>query len=221
MIGTLPTGTRGFDCNVVVSGHEARAFASAGYRYAIRYVPRVKRRAYDLSARELDTLLWAGLAVMVVQHVALPGWVPDGPLGTQYGLRAAEEAQAIGYEPGAVLWCDLEEVKWGTPAADVIEYCNRWFDAVKAGGYQPGLYVGYGAVLDAKALYYRLKFARYWSAYNLNRDQYPAVRGVQLRQFAKTAADRVPGIRWEYDVNLIGVDAKGDSPVLMLASGDR
>jgi hypothetical protein len=31
----------------------------------------------------------------------------------------------------------------------------------------------------------------------------------------------VPGVDFEIDVNLIGQDAKGDSPVLMLAPGDR
>jgi hypothetical protein len=221
-IGYLPTGTRGFDCNWPLDAGQARGFYVRGHRFAIRYVGRRQMKQHDVSEPELRTILRAGLAVMLVQHVSLPGWVPDGPLGREYGLNAARFAREVGYQRGAVLWCDLEEVRAGTPSQDVIDYCNAWYDHVRLIGYEPGLYVGYGAGLSGHDLYWRLKFRRYWSAYNLNRDQYPAVRGVQLRQKVATAGDVIPGMSpGQIDVNLCGKDAMGDSPLMMLSLGDR
>lgn len=216
MLGVLPTGSKGFDANVAISPATAMRFVSAGYRFAVRYVRRSTYHEFDLTAGELAGLLRAGLAVMAVQHVAPPGWRPTTKLGRQYGETAADEAGYAGVAQGCTLWCDLEEVAHGTPAADVIGYGNAWYDAVKASGFDPGLYVGYGCGLSARDLYYRLKFRRYWAAYNLDRDRYPAVRGVQLRQFAATSADRVPGVSFEFDVNLSGKDAFGDAPLMML-----
>jgi hypothetical protein len=55
---------------------------------------------FDLSAQELTTLLRAGLAVSVVQHVADPGWLPNERLGRVYGAVAAEETARIGVTLG-------------------------------------------------------------------------------------------------------------------------
>lgn len=223
-IGRLPTGSKGFDCDFAIDTVRARAFFAHGYRFAIRYVGRTIQSPHDASSYEVTRLRLAGLAVMLVQHVrSAESWDPQGAdLGALYGRNAALFAKACGYQAGAVLWCDLEGVASGTPKADVIAYCNAWHDAVASGGYDPGLYVGWHAGLTAHELYYRLRFTRYWSAYNLNRDQFPAVRGVQLRQHVAGASDRVPGVEPNaIDVNIIGRDALGDSPILMLATGDR
>lgn len=215
-IGTLPDGTRGFDANARVTAPLARAFHDAGYRFAVRYVRRAKRHGFDLTAREVGDLLGAGLGLMIVQHVAPPGWRPDAALGAAYGAIAAQETQAIGVPGGVTLWCDLEGVAAGVPSADVIGFCNAWYTAARAAGYEPGLYVGDSPGLDADQLYRRLRFRRYWAAYNLNRDQYPAVRGVQMLQRAAKHADLVPGCPFQFDVDLIEADRKGDRPVLLL-----
>ena len=224
-IGHLPTGTKGFDCNFAVDNKLARAFYAAGYRFAVRYVGRVEQKPHDASSREVTRLLIAGLSVMLVQHVrSAESWNPEGAeLGALYGRNAALFAEACGYARGAVLWCDLEGVAADTPKSSVIAYCNAWHDAVTAAGYDPGVYVGWHAALSGHELYYRLRFRRYWAAFNLNSDQYPAVRGIQMRQHPATEADRVPGIEPlnAIDVNLIGQDSLGGSPVLMLARGDR
>lgn len=220
-IGHLPTGSRGFDANTRISSADAARFYTAGYRFAVRYVRRGPHHSYDLAPLELAALLRAGLAVMVVQHVANPGWLPNEALGRVYGAVAADEAGRAGYAEGATLWCDLEGVHPQARASDVIGYCNAWHDAVKRAGFDPGLYVGDSPGLSGEQLYYRLKFKRYWAAYNLNRDLYPVVRGVQMRQHVAGAADRVPLIDYEIDVDVIGQDALGDSPVLLLAPGDR
>jgi hypothetical protein len=216
MIGALPTGSKGFDCNTTVSSYTALKFAAAGYRFAVRYVRRVDYHEFDITPKELVDLFKAGLAVMLVQHVAPPGWHPTGGLGRIYGDTAAEEAGRAGASLGCTLWCDLEEVGHGVDPRDVVAFCNNWSDAVRRAGFDPGLYVGYRCGLSADDLYRQLKFQRYWSAYNLDADSYPAKRGVQMRQYAAKSADHVPGVAFEFDVNIIGRDAMGGTPALML-----
>jgi hypothetical protein len=104
----------------------------------------------------------------------------------------------------------------GVDPRDVVAFCNNWSDAVRRAGFDPGLYVGYRCGLSADDLYRQLKFQRYWSAYNLDADSYPAKRGVQMRQYAAKSADHVPGVAFEFDVNIIGRDAMGGTPALML-----
>lgn len=221
MIGTLPSGSKGFDCNTRVTADAAQRFYDAGYHFAVRYVRRAGPHDYDLSVREVADLLRAGLGLMVVQHVAPPGWIPTPGVGRIYGEIAAREADAAGVSAGTTLWCDLEGVKHGTPHADVIGFCNSWYDAVRSGRFSPGLYVGDSCGLTANELYRNLRFRRYWAAYNLNRDEYPAIRGAQMRQHAAVKSDHVAGIDYEFDVNIIGRDAMGDSPRLLLPSGPR
>lgn len=222
-IGTLPEGARGFDCNAKVTAPIARAFQAAGYSFVVRYVRRSTRHDYDLSVSELVGLLQSGLAVMVVQHVAAEGWHPTGNLGASYGAIAAEEARAVGIPPGVAVWCDLEGVggqdEHGekTDARDVVSFCNSWFDAVKGAGYDPGLYVGFGCVLTGQELYYKLRFRRYWSAYNLNRDNFPAVRGVCMKQGPyPPPSERVPGVPFEYDTDVVQRDAFNNLPTAIL-----
>jgi hypothetical protein len=215
MISTLPPGTLGFDCNTPVSQVVAHKFVSAGYRFIVRYVPRVTRASHDLSAAELMNLLLGGLGVMVVQHVSGAGWQASGVLGASYGITAAKEAHLCGYPAGATLWCDLEEV--GNTGLSVIEFCNEWYKQVKDAGYEPGLYVGYKCGLTAVELYRKLHFQRYWSAYNLNTDHIPIVRGVQMKQHAyPPPSDRVGEVSFEYDENVILVDKLAGTPTLLL-----
>ncbi len=69
--------------------------------------------------------------------------------------------------------------------------------------------MGYGARLSADQLYRRLKFTRYFAAYNLNLDQYPAVRGVCARQHEAKPGDRPDGVRFPIDVDTTTADALG------------
>lgn len=217
VLGSLPDGSRGFDCNTTVTPMVAGNFAAAGYRFAVRYVRRVRRHAFDLTSGEILTILEAGLGLMVVQHVANEGWVPTPERGSNYGAVAAAEARSIGVPQGISLWCDLEGVQLETPADDVISYCNNWHREVLEAGYRPGLYVGWHPGLDAVQLYRKLRFDAYWSAYNLGRDNYPIRRGVQMRQFPyPPAGSRVPGVSFQYDVNVIHADALGGTPTLFL-----
>ena len=216
---TAPDGVRGFDANQHITPEMAAAFFKHGYRFCVRYVRRANRHAYDLTHGEAAGLLDAGIGLMIVQHVAPEGWTPTVKDGASYGSTAAAESANVGVPPGVMVWCDLEGVAPTAPAQQVIDFCNAWHSAVAAAGFVPGLYVGFGAGLSPTQLYRDLRFTHYWSAYNLNADQYPAIRGVQMRQAERTAADKVSGYSFEFQTDTVGADKLGGRPTLLAREG--
>ena len=213
---TAPDGVRGFDADVVITRDAASAFFEHGYRFCIRYVARRKASDHDLSPAEAATLLGAGFGLMIVQHVeSEDGWVPTPTKGAEYGTTAASESSRIGIPPGVCVWLDLEGVAVGTPADDVIGYCNQWHSAVASAGFVPALYVGWHSGLNPTQLYRSLRFTHYWGAYNLNSDQVPAVRGLQMKQSASRPIDRLPEFDFEFQTDLIRTDALGGRPTVV------
>lgn len=215
MIGRLENGRRGFDCNATISLDVARHARQLGYDFAMRYVRREQFHDYDLTPNEIANLLRADLAIGVVQHVAPPGWTPTARIGRLYGRVAAEEAGSCGYALGSTLWCDLEGVSSSATHAQVIDFCNAWFDQAAIAGYTPGLYVGDSCGLTPRELYVQLRFAAYWRAYNVSRFDEPIVRGCQLIQREASPAE-LEAFPFEIDVNTIRTDRKGDRPTFML-----
>lgn len=211
---TAPGGIKGFDCNTFVSTDSGRALHALGHRFAMRYVRRMQPRSNDLSTIEIENVFKAGLALMPVQHVeSESSWIPSEDKGRMYGDNAASSALALGIPRGVTVWLDLEGVAVGTPAETVVRYCNLWFQRVFALGYQPGLYVGWHCGLSPEELSTRLRFTRYWAAYNLNRDQEPAGRGICMKQREATAEERA-AVPFAIDGNSIRADKRGDYPTL-------
>lgn len=216
-VGRLPEGSKGLDANRRISIQSADAFFDKGFKFAIRYIRREKEHDYDLTREETEDILEAGLGLMVVQHVDDEGWEPSGLLGKAYGLVAAVEACSVGILRGVNVWCDLEGVKKNTPAIDVIEFCNGWYDEVIRYEFEPGLYVGDSPGLSATQLYRSLKFRYYWGAYNQNVDQIPAVRGNCMKQRVAKKEDFVDGFNNQnMDIDFIGIDRLGGTPSLLL-----
>lgn len=216
----IPVNTRGFDCNRPVTALEADAFFALGYRFAVRYVPRIQAKSHDLSKDEIDHLLAGGLAVMPVQHVeSESSWTPSLTKGDQYGRVAAAYSHTIGVLEKTCVWLDLEGVSTDflpSPAerqAATIAYCNAWYDRVLEGGFTPGIYVGWHAGLSAEQLFRRLKFQHYWGAFNLNRDQEPITRGIQMKQGVPKPADIPPGVKIAIDTNRVVGDKLGGLPL--------
>jgi hypothetical protein len=213
---TAPSRVKGFDTNVVVTPNAAAAFVAHGYRFCIRYVGRRKASANDLTHDEGASLLEAGLGLMVVQHVeSEDGWTPTPDKGGSYGAEAAKECNQIGVPSGVCVWCDLEGVALGTAAEDVVGFCNAWHSAVAAEGFVPRLYVGWHPGLNRTQLYRSLRFTHYWGAYNLNSDQAPAVRGLQMKQAESKPLDHVPSFDFLFQTDLIRADALGGRPTLV------
>lgn len=209
-----PAGIRGFDANAVISAPVARQFVEAGYRFCVRYVGRTQMASHDLTAGEAQTLLDAGLALMPVQHVEAGEWAASGSLGAQYGANAAQFVSAIGFPPGVTVWLDLESVSTSSAAADVIAYCDNWYDAVAAAGYSPGVYVGWQPMLTNSQLYTSLKFKHYWGAYNV--DAVIPERGWQMKQ--SPTHTQIAGI--DHDDNVTHVDGLGGQVIWLAPSGD-
>jgi len=218
----VPDGTRGFDCNSVVGASDAAALVAHGYDFAIRYIRRETVHAYDLNRTEANRLLDAGLGVMCVQHVerdAAPWWIPTGDKGLAQGLVAVTELVQLGFPIGTMCWLDLEGVARSIPAGDVIEFCQQWYHVVKKAEYEPGIYIGYRCGLTPVELYYRLSFRHYWGAGNLNTDEYPAIRGIQMKQKWRKPADVPSGVKVDFNVDVVRADAKGGRP-RVFARGD-
>jgi hypothetical protein len=175
-------GLTGFDADSIISATVAAEFVGSGYAFCIRYLSRgAGQQSGDLSYTEALDILNAGLALTAVQHVAASGWAPQASLGTEYGTHAAANAASIGLPPDMNIWCDLEGIQSQAAVADVIDYCNAWYDAVNAAGYVPGIYVGASCILDGQQLY-DLKFQHYWKSLS----NVPTIpnRGYQMVQHA-------------------------------------
>lgn len=210
-----PTGIKGFDCNAFITTLAAHAFFAAGYRFAMRYIPRLEARLGDLTAAEVEAIHNAGLAVGIVQHVESDkSWVPSADKGKAYGDGATRALSALSVPFGTTVWLDLEGVAFGTPHEQIIQYVNYWSDRVSAARYQPGLYVGWRAMLSPDELYARLKVTRYWAAYNENTDQLPVTRGVCMSQHAAKAGDKPKGVLFDIDTDFIAADRLGGLPTL-------
>ena len=217
---TAPDGVRGFDTAETITPRAAGAMRAHGYRFCVRYVRRDKLHASALSAAEARSLLSNGIGIMLVQYVeSESSWNPTRVKGTANGRTAANEAAKLGVPWGVTVWCDLEGVAPRTSSSKVIDYCNNWHLSVASAGYVPGLYVGYHAGLNAAQLYRSLRFSHYWSAYNLNADQAPAVRGVQMRQAQRRRSDSVPAAGFDFQVDTIRADALGGRPTLLALEG--
>jgi len=208
-----PEGIRGFDANVAISASVARQFVDAGYHFCVRYVGRTQMASHDLTAAEAQTLLGAGLALMPVQHVQAGEWAASGSLGAEYGANAAQFVTAIGFPPGVNVWLDLESVSTSSAAADVVAYCNNWYDAVAGAGYTPGIYVGWQPMLSNSQLYSALKFKHYWGAYNV--DAVIPQRGWVMKQ--TPAHTQVAGI--DHDDNITHVDGLGGQVIWLAPAG--
>jgi hypothetical protein len=201
-----PSGVQGFDANTPLSSATARQLRDAGFGFCIRYLTRDRGQLpHDLTPEEAVHILDAGLGLMAVQHVQPEGWHPSGALGATYGGNAVANAQQVGLPAGVNLWLDLEGVAAGTTPAIVMEFCNAWFDAVTAAGYESGVYVGANAILSGDDLYWRLKTRHYWKS-GSNVPNIPH-RGYQLVQRIVAGGDVQAGI--SIDRNVTSTDALG------------
>lgn len=214
IVQSAAPGLLGFDSDTVITANVARQFAAQGYSFCVRYVSRGPQPQDDLSTTEASGILDAKLALMPVQHVRVPGWQPSAALGEKDGTFAAQNSSLVGFPPGVNVWCDLEGVKNGTSAGDVIGYCNAWYIAVKSAAYLPGLYVGANAILSDQQLG-NLKFQNYWRA----QSNVPNVRsrGYQLIQLFPEVTRNGIGV----DIDVTQDDYKKGQVQWLVRAGEK
>ena len=165
-----PNLTKGFDCLAPVSTQMAQAAVQAGYQFAVRYVD-------NLTAAEIDGILGAGLALMLVKEGTGNGnYTPAN--GTSDGNQTVQLARNLGIPSGMAIFVDVEDT--GTSNANVQQYLTNWYAAVNEAGYVPAIYVG-TAQFTGQQLYDDFLFEHYWMAGEAN---LPFVykRGYQMFQ---------------------------------------
>lgn len=200
--------SNGFDVNGNLQRSQYQAFKAIGMDFVVRYVPRTPALiSGNITESEVQAILKAGLSLLLVQHCPQPNWHPQQALGSQYGEYAALYTSTVAKVPkGVSLFLDLEGVAPGTPAQDVIDYCEAWGDAVHAQGYNEGVYVGYGCGLSPKQLYENLSFELYWKAYNY--DDGVQERSFCIKQFTQKTLSGIV-----YDPDTITPDNFGGLPM--------
>lgn len=191
---------RGFDTDTPLNAASAARLRAAGLDFVVRYLP-------DMRTTELNAILSAGLAVMGVSHVRMPGWSPNAGMGHVDGTNVAAAAQSAGLLSGTTLWCDIEGVSSSCSATDVIVYANAWTDAVATAGFEPGMYVGASSILSASQWYHAIKAARYWRSGSLVVE--PETRGFCMIQESPLDVT-VAGIQIDRDT--VHADKLGDLP---------
>ena len=208
-------GLQGFDCDALVGATAARQLAALSYRFAIRYVSRVTpQNAGDLTAGEAETILSAGLALMVVQHCPPSLFTPSADLGAQYGDTAVANARDIGYPSGASLWLDLERMRPGCGVAAICSYANAWSRVVRGAGYLDGVYYSADCPLTPQQLYLDLIATRYWRALSTDSPSI-AIRGACMQQFMQSGQTA----NLDIDRDVVMADAFGGLPMIVSAAG--
>lgn len=231
LVQTATDGALGFDTAVPLDPSQADRYSAKGYQFCIRYVSRTdasrannaRNGLSDLSEAEAQLILSAGMALMVVQHVAATGWVPSHDLGASYGANAAQYCVAAGLPAGVCVWLDLEDIPKGTAHLDIKAYANAWCAAVTGQNYVPGIYIGFNVWLSESELFFDLATKHYWRAAG----SIPEVkyRGYQIEQHVVEVAPKK-----FLDKNYIKKDDRGDLPIWLapsensqpvVAEGDR
>ncbi|MDB5710426.1 MAG: hypothetical protein JWL96_2496 [Sphingomonas bacterium] len=207
-----PSGSRGFDCNTPLTTSTAKAFRDAGFAFAVRYVPRTsvtdpQNAQGNITRGEAEIILNAGLALMIVQHVPASPWDPTGQLGMNYGNYAVLNCTAIGLPYGVNVFLDLEGVRAGTNAENVLDYAGTWAQAVADGGYVPGIYIGASCGLSASQIV-TLPFKQFWRSGSSSTPKIGAP-GYSMQQTISSSLV-LSGVA--YDSDVITTDQSGGTP---------
>lgn len=198
---TAFVGARGVDSLPFSQGGtlaQARALKASGIDFVVGYLG-------AMTPERLKSVLDAGLAFMPVTFAG------------EYFDGAADELtqlKALSLPTGCTVWLDLEGQKaFDTPALELIAKINAWADAVKAGGYQPGLYVGSPQPLTSEELW-ALHVTRYWNALSREADRNGKLAepkcGWSMWQANPSVMWRDTGVF--VDVDFIGADFLGRLP---------
>lgn len=188
-------GARGVDSLPFSQGGtstQAHALKVCGCDFVVGYLG-------AMTAERLEWVFDAGLAFM---PVTFAGEYFDGAVDELAQLKA------LSIPAGCTVWLDLEGQKaFATPAPELAQKINTWADAVKAGGFQPGLYVGSPQPFTSEELY-ALHVVRYWNALSRESDRNGRLAepkcGWCMWQMHPSIMWRESGV-W-VDVNMIGKD---------------
>ena len=184
-----PFPALGYDCVTSMDAERASALKAAGMAFCTRYLG-------SITSTEMACILDAGLLLSLVTYA--DKWTPS---------QTVSELTALGVPQGATVWLDVESVK--EDAATVTQAINAWADAVTAGGWQPGLYVGASQPLSAVEVY-QLRVVRYWKSMSQVVEPQCGWSMVQLYKTTTIAGTEV-------DVDVVSYDYQGRLPTFIKA----
>ncbi len=192
-------GARGIDSVQTVRVQDAIALKASGIDFCVRYLGGVTRL-------ELEAILNAGLAFMCVTYA-----------NRFDGAQAVQQLAALALPKGATVWLDVEgQSVYNTPAPELIAKINAWAAAVKAAGFEPGIYVGSPQPLTSEELY-ALQVVRYWNALSREQDR----NGKLAEPSCGWCMWQMhPSVMWAgvwSDVNIIGQDFQSRLPAWVVA----
>lgn len=204
----MRSSARGIDTTRQLTAMATEELQRDSFEFVIRYLSRAAfNNLSDIRATEAETILSRGMALGFCQHCPPTPWQPNELIARADGIRAVKQLRDVGAPYGVTVWFDLESVDAiNTSPAALKRHLNAWTEIVEGSGFQAGVYVGSDCFLGPIDLFYGLKARRYWSAYNLDLDRYPAVRSVCMHQHSNTAQ------RPWADINVVSTDALGGLP---------
>ncbi len=123
-----------------------RALKGSGIDFVVLYLSAV-------TSGMLQNILSAGLAFMPVTYA-----------NRFDGAAAVKQCEVLGLPRGVTVWLDLEGKNvWTMNPQELISKINGWADAVRAAGFEAGLYIGSPQPLTGEELF-ALHVTRYWKA---------------------------------------------------------
>lgn len=200
-----PFPALGFDTVMALDAAHAAGLKAAGMSFAIRYLG-------SITAPELQVILDAGLLFMPVTFSRGAGWAPTSGMGLADGERDVAQLQALNVPKGCTVWVDLEGVDPTAGFQAVSDWINTRAAILRRAGYDAGLYVGAGDVLNSAELYGLMNIDRYWRS--LSQVPEPSC-GFSLLQLPHTIT--LAGV--EIDVDCVQYDFQGRLPTMVGSGG--
>lgn len=197
-----------FDTEFPCSLDQLLALKAIGFRGGVRTVTVEKASdPSDVTAKEVENFMAAGLGLMLYQRPRNPGWLPSSTLGKADAEVFIAKATAAQYMVGGTTWDDLEGI--GGNGAATIAYANEKATDMKAAKFFLGDYVGFDVPLTGDELFYDLVVTTYWRSLS----DVPDVtkRGYSMIQIAENVS--VAGV--VVDINLARADRLGGRPYWM------
>jgi hypothetical protein len=198
-------GAIGFDTSGRVDEEAAKKFKANNFKFCLRYLSlNPKQGKNDLTVKEANGILSAGLGLMPVQHVRKGSWRPTAAMGSGDGKHAVKHAQDIGFPPGVCVWVDLEDVDQSSKFAEVMDFVTSWAAQVAGAGYRPGVYVGINHIPITPKQLASLPVVHYWKSGS----HVPDVENIGYQMVQKIfPAERHFGV--DIDRDTTGVDKDG------------
>jgi len=197
----LLTESLGFDSFSPLTLAVAKTMWGAGYRWVGRYLE-------NLTASEVSMLQALGFGILLITEAVV---IPlNGAVGTATGSEAVSLAQNLSAPQDVHLWVD-DEAAQGT-LTNVTAYLTNKSAAIIAGSYRAGLYVGANQPLSGVQLYDVEDMTSYWKGGSMDLPE----PSCDFAVWQIPPLDRAPPPLngFKIDVDIIGVDNEGRSPML-------